>query len=202
MFGERLKQARIARGMTQRDLAKKIFVSHQALGKWERGEATPNPETIVLLAQVLEISSSDLLGDAPRPSSLHGLMVPVVGDVAAGVPIEAVQNILDYEEIDAALADQGEYFGLRVRGASMEPRIREGDVVIVRKQETAETGDTVVVLVNGEAATVKRIKHEPDGSVWLLPNNPAFEPKHYSPAEVASLPLTICGKVVELRAKF
>ena len=84
----------------------------------------------------------------------------------------------------------------------MEPRIKEGDVVVVRKQEDAETGDTVVVLVNGDAATVKRIKREPDGGLWLLPNNPAFEPQHYSPAEVSDLPVTICGKVVELRAKF
>lgn len=202
MFGERLKRARIARGMTQRELARKIFVSHQAVGKWERGEATPNPETIVSLAHVLEVNASDLLGETPRPSLPNGMMIPVVGDVAAGLPIEAIQNVIDYEEVDAALADQGEYFGLRVRGASMEPRIKEGDVVIVRKQEDAETGDTVVVLVNGDAATVKRIKREPDGGLWLLPNNPAYEPRHYSPAEVSALPVTICGKVVELRAKF
>ena len=202
MFGKRLKEMRLARGMTQKDLAKKIPVSYQALGKWERGESTPNPETVVQLARIFEVSADDLLGEAPRPSSPRAAMIPVVGDVAAGLPIEAVQNILDYEEIDSALADQGEYFGLRVRGASMEPRIKEGDVVIVRKQEDAATGDTVVVIINGDAATVKRIKCEPDGGLWLLPNNPAFEAQHYSPAEIASLPVTICGKVVELRAKF
>lgn len=202
MLGKRIKAERVQRGWTQADLAKKLFVSYQAVGKWERGEAQPTPEMIMRIANIFDISVGDLLGEAPRPSSPHGMMIPVVGDVAAGLPIEAIQNVIDYEEIDAALADQGEYFGLRVRGTSMEPRIKEGDVVVVRKQEDAETGDTVVVLVNGDAATVKRIKREPDGGLWLLPNNPAFEPQHYSPAEVSDLPVTICGKVVELRAKF
>ena len=77
-----------------------------------------------------------------------------------------------------------------------------GDVVIVRQQEDADTGDTAVVLVNGESATVKRIKKEPDGGLWLLPNNPAYDPQHYSPAEVAEKPVRIIGKVVELRGKF
>lgn len=202
MFGKRVKQARIQLGMTQAELAKKMFVSHQAVGKWERGEAMPNPETALQLAGILGTSISELLGEVPQPSSENGVMIPVLGDVSAGLPIEAVENVLDYEEIDAALAAQGEYFGLRVRGASMEPRIREGDVVIVRKQQDAETGDTVVVLVNGDAATVKKIKREPDGGLWLLPNNPAFEPLHFSPAEVVGKPVTIVGRVVELRGKF
>lgn len=202
MFGEMLRRYRKQTGMTQTDLAKKLFVTQQTVGHWEKGDATPNPSMILKIAEVLGVSSAELLGEAPRPSSPLGVMIPVVGDVAAGVPIEAVQNILDYEEIDAALADQGEYFGLRVRGASMEPRIKENDIVIVRRQEDAATGDTVVVLVNGDAATVKRIKREPDGGLWLLPTNPAFEARYYSPAEIASLPVTICGKVVELRAKF
>lgn len=202
MLEKRIKAERLKRGWTQADLAKKLFVSYQAVGKWERSEAQPTPEMIMRIAGIFDISVGDLLGEAPRPSSPRGMMIPVVGDVAAGVPIEAIQNVIDYEEIDAALADQGEYFGLRVRGTSMEPRIREGDVVVVRKQEDAETGDTVVVMVNGDAATVKRIKREPDGGLWLLPNNPAFEPQYYSPVDVSGLPVTICGKVIELRAKF
>ena len=202
MFGEMLRRYRKAANLTQAELAKKLFVTQQTVAHWEKGDTAPSPSMIVKIAKELNVTASDLLGEAPRPSSPHGMMIPVVGDVAAGLPIEAIQNVIDYEEIDAALADQGEYFGLRVRGTSMEPRIKEGDVVVVRKQEDAETGDTVVVLVNGDAATVKRIKREPDGGLWLLPNNPAFEPQHYSPAEVSDLPVTICGKVVELRAKF
>ena len=79
--------------------------------------------------------------------------------------------------------------------------MREGDVVIVRKQDTAETGDTVVVLINGDSATVKRIKKEPSG-ITLIPNNPAYDPMYYSSHDIETLTVRIIGKVVELRAKF
>ena len=189
-------------GYSQKDLASQLFVTQQAVGKWERGEATPNPETVLKIAKILGITTDQLLGDTATPASTGGTWVPVLGDVAAGIPIEAVENIVDYEEIDSSMASTGEFFGLRIKGSSMEPRIRDGDVVIVRRQEDAETSDTAVILVNGDSATVKRIKKEPDGSLWLLPNNPAYDPQHYSPAEIATLPVRIIGKVVELRAKF
>ena len=127
--------------------------------------------------------------------------VPVLGDVAAGIPIEAITDIVDYEEIDAAMASSGEHFGLRIKGSSMEPRMMEGDVVIVRKQDTAETGDTVVVLVNGDSATVKKIKYGSDG-ISLIPTNPAHDVQFYSAADVERLPVRVIGKVVELRAKY
>ena len=189
-------------GYSQKDLASQLFVTQQAVGKWERGEATPNPETVLKIAKILGITTDQLLGDTATPASTGGTWVPVLGDVAAGIPIEAVENIVDYEEIDSSMASTGEFFGLRIKGSSMEPRIRDGDVVIVRRQEDAETSDTAVILVNGNSATVKRIKKDPDGSLWLLPNNPAYDPQHYSPAEIATLPVRIIGKVVELRGKF
>ena len=189
-------------GYSQKDLASQLFVTQQAVGKWERGEATPNPETVLKIAKILGITTDQLLGDTATPASTGGTWVPVLGDVAAGIPIEAVENIVDYEEIDSSMASTGEFFGLRIKGSSMEPRIRDGDVVIVRRQEDAETSDTAVILVNGDSATVKRIKKDPDGSLWLLPNTPAYDPQHYSPAEIATLPVRIIGKVVELRGKF
>ena len=202
MIGPQIRLLRKEANMTQQELASKLYVSQQAVGKWERGEATPNPETIVAMSKIFGVSADTILGESAPPLSTGGTWVPVLGDVAAGIPIEAVENIVDYEEIDTAMAANGKYYGLRIKGSSMEPRIREGDVVIVRQQEDADTGDTAVVLVNGESATVKRIKKEPDGGLWLLPNNPAYDPQHYSPAEVADKPVRIIGKVVELRGKF
>ena len=130
-----------------------------------------------------------------------GKKIPVLGDVAAGIPIEAITDIVDYEEIDAAMASTGEYFGLRIKGNSMEPRMREGDVVIVRKQDDAETGDTVVVLVNGDSATVKKIKYGQDG-ISLIPTNSTHDVQFYSAADVERLPVRVIGRVVELRAKY
>ncbi len=83
----------------------------------------------------------------------------MLGKVAAGVPIEAIEDIKDYEEITSEMAGAGEYFTLRIRGDSMEPRIADGDVLIVREQNDCNNNDVVVVLMNGDEATVKREKN-------------------------------------------
>ena len=153
---------------------------------------------LLRLSEIYGVTTDYLLGQA---SSTSGSVIPVLGDVAAGIPIEAITDIVDYEEIDAAMAATGEFFGLRIKGASMEPRMREGDVVIVRKQDFAETGDTVVVLVNGDSATVKKIKYGPDG-ISLIPTNPSYDVQFYSAADVDRLPVRVIGRVVELRAKY
>lgn len=199
MLQQQLKRLRIGRKMSQKELASKLFVSQQAVGKWERGEATPNPETIAKLSEIFGVTADELIGRQPQKQ--QGVRIPVLGDVAAGIPIEAVTDIVDYEEIDDAMAASGEHFGLRIKGSSMEPRMMEGDVVIVRKQDTAETGDTVVVLVNGDSATVKKIKYGSDG-ISLIPTNPAYDVQFYSAQDVERLPVCVIGKVVELRAKY
>ena len=200
MLGQQLKRLRAESKISQRELAERLFVSQQAVAKWENGSATPNPETLVKLANIFDITTDVLLGKNALPTSSIS-KIPVLGDVAAGIPIEAITDIVDYEEIDAAMAATGEFFGLRIKGASMEPRMREGDVVIVRKQDTAETGDTVVVLVNGDSATVKKIKYGSDG-ISLIPTNPSYDVQFYSAADVERLPVRVIGRVVELRAKF
>lgn len=199
----KLKEARKAAGMTQIDVAMQIGLSQPQYSAWENGRSKIDNESLSKLAELLEVSADYLLGkttDSTSPKKT-GVKVPVLGRIAAGIPIEAIEDIVDYEEIDEALAATGEFFGLQIRGDSMMPRICDGDVVIVRKQDTAETGDVAVVLVNGDSATVKRIKKEP-GGLWLIPNNHAYDTKVYTPAEVERLPVKIIGKVVELRGKF
>lgn len=195
-----LKAARKAKGLTQTEVAKAIGLTQNGYSYWENGKAKIDKDQLLKLASLLDVSVDYLLGNTDTMSAT-GFKIPVLGDVAAGIPIEAITDIVDYEEIDAALARTGEFFGLRIKGASMEPRMREGDVVIVRKQETADTGDTVVVLVNGDSATVKKIKYGPDG-ITLVPSNPSYDVMFYSAAEVESLPVRVIGRVVELRARF
>lgn len=143
---------------------------------------------------------SELTGE-PSNKSFSKTKIPVLGSVPAGIPIDAVEDIIDYEEIPEFLKDTGEFFGLRVKGSSMEPKISEGDVVIVRQQDTAETGDIVVAMINGNEATLKRLKKGPDGII-LYPSNPAFDPMYFTNQQIAELPVRIIGKVIELRAKF
>lgn len=196
----RLKEARKKSRLTQTDVAKIIGISQTGYSDWETGKNRVDARSLGRLAELYGVTVNYLLGIDENDAPAKGVRIPVLGSVAAGIPIEAIQDIVDYEEIDADMAAAGEYFGLRIKGSSMEPRIREGDVVIVRRQEEAETGDTVVVLVNGDSATVKRIKIEPNG-IALIPNNPAYDTRFYSAAEVELLPVHIIGKVVELRGK-
>ncbi len=129
------------------------------------------------------------------------IRIPVLGNVAAGIPIEAIEDVIDYEEISEELAHTGDFFALRIKGDSMDPEIRDGDTVIVKRQESADTGDIVIVLVNGDAATCKRLVRYREG-IRLIPINPAYEPMYYSEDEVIEKPVRIVGKVVENRRKY
>lgn len=195
----RLKEVRKAHRMTQSQVAAIVGIGQSGYSFWESGRSKIDDASLRKLAKYYNVTVDYLLGsDAPARA---GVRIPVYAAVAAGIPIEAIEDIVDYEEIDAALAATGDFFGLRIKGDSMEPRMREGDVVIVRKQDDADTGDIAIILVNGNEATVKKIKKEPSG-ISLIPNNPAHDIQYYSAADIASLPVRIIGKVVELRAKF
>lgn len=201
MFCERLKKMRIEKNLTQTEIAKMIYISQPAYSKYEMGTASPNPETLKKLAEVLNVSVDYLIGNDVPPERPGYVRIPVLGRVAAGIPIDAIEEVIDWEDISVNEVGNGEYFGLQIKGQSMEPKISDGDVVIVRRQPDVDSGDIAVVLVNGNDATVKRIKKSPQG-VTLIPSNPAYEPIYYSNEEIESLPVTVLGKVVELRAKF
>ena len=196
----RLKAARRAKHMTQADVAEYIGLTQGAYSNWERGETKIDSLQLSRLAELFGVSVDYLLGKTDVPSSSY-IRVPVLGRVAAGIPIDAIEDVIDWEDISTAAAGDGEYFGLQIKGHSMEPKISDGDIVIVRRQPDVDSGDIAVVLVNGDDATVKRIKKSPQG-VTLIPSNPAYEPMYYSNEEIESLPVTILGRVVELRAKF
>lgn len=203
MLRIQLKALRESKHISQAQLAKALGVGQSTVGMWESGKSVPGYKTLLKVADYFQVTVDYLTGQSAAPNASPGgaVTIPVLGNVAAGIPIEAVTDIVDYEEIDAAMAGTGEFFGLRIKGASMEPRMREGDVVIVRRQDTAETGDTVVALANGDSATVKKIKFGPDG-ISLIPTNPAYDVQFYSAADVERLPLRVLGRVVELRAKY
>lgn len=195
-----LIQLRKQNKKTQKDIARLLNKSQQSYGKYENGITEPDAESLKILADYYSISVDELLGNSNTITE-KGIKIPVLGSIPAGIPIEAIEEILDYEEIPKEWASQGEYFGLKVKGNSMEPRICSGDVVIVRKQEDAETGDVCVVMVNGFDATLKQIKKDASG-ITLVPFNKTYSPVYYTSKEIQELPVRIVGKVVELRGKF
>lgn len=207
---ERIKARREELGMTQEDLALKTgYRSRSTINKIEKGIRDINQSQVIVFAKALMTTPTELMGwtGDPTPVTLNpnfkqpGFRIPVLGKIAAGVPTEAIEDIVDWEEITQEEALTGNFFGLVIKGDSMEPKFSEGDVVIVRKQSDCETGQVAVIIVNGCDATVKRIKKRPEG-IMLIPTNPEYEPMFYSSAEMESLPVSILGRVVELRAKF
>lgn len=207
-FKTRLKQLRNERGISQRQLAEFLKVAPSTISMYENGQREPNFEVLESLADFFNVDLNYLLGKTNKTTKIildsessKGLKIPVLGTVAAGIPISAVQDILDYEEIPKSWENQGEFFGLKIKGDSMYPTLENGDVVIVRKQSTADNGDTVIVMVNGDDATCKRYERS-DTGIMLIPNNNAYAPAFYTNKEIETLPLTIIGKVVELRRKF
>ena len=187
-------------------IAERIHVSPTTIYRYEKGDIEKVPSDVLIeIAAALHTTPAYLMGweedESAASSSPNAVKIPVLGRVAAGLPITAVENILDYEEIPHSLAATGEFVALQIKGQSMEPRIYEGDIVIVRVQPTAETGDLAVVIVNGDEATVKKVKFLPEG-ILLQPFNPAYQPFFYSKTDIEQKPVRIFGKVVELRAKF
>ena len=187
-------------------IAERIHVSPTTIYRYEKGDIEKVPSDVLIeIAAALHTTPAYLMGweedESTATSSPNAVKIPVLGKVAAGLPITAVENILDYEEIPHSLAATGEFVALQIKGQSMEPRIYEGDIVIVRVQPTAETGDLAVVIVNGDEATVKKVKFLPEG-ILLQPFNPTYQPMFYSCSDIENKPVRIFGKVVELRAKF
>lgn len=201
----RLKEVRKKAKMNQTDLSKLLGVTQATLSGWENEKFEIDNGSLIKCSEIFNVSVDYLLGREPQDTAIStrkkGIKIPVLGRVQAGIPVEAIEEILDYEEITEEMASQGEFFGLKIRGDSMLPRMVEGDVIIVRKQSNVDSGDIAVVLVNGNDATVKKIRKTESG-IELVPLNPSFDIKYYSNAEIENLPITIIGKAVELRGKF
>ena len=190
-----------------------IKFSKSHLSQYVNGKSNPDNEKIFLLSKVFGVTEAWLLGyDVHRyerieeakinePQTSQGLQIPVLGTVAAGTPISAVEDILDYEEVPQSWENQGEFFGLKIKGDSMEPRMESGDVVIVKQQPDANSGDTVIVLVNGDDATCKKLQ-KTDNGIMLVSTNPKYPPMFYSTEDIQTKPVVILGKVVELRQKY
>ena len=200
---QNIKNLREERGLSQDALAKLTgYTDRSSIAKIEKGQVDLQQSKIELFAKALGTTSYDLMGwDDPVPSHRKGVAINVLGRVAAGIPIEALENIIDTEEITEEMAKTGDFFGLQIHGNSMEPRMIEGDVVIVRQQDDAESGDIVIAMVNGDEATCKKLIKYSEG-ISLVSFNSACEPMFFSNIEIQQKPVKILGKVIELRGKF
>lgn len=208
--GASIKQLRLSKNITQKEMAEHFHKSESAVRMWELGKSEPDLEMLKQIAAYFNVSIDYLLRANGEPTAEQrgskrehpaSVKIPVYGTIAAGIPLDAVEDILDYEEIPAEMARDGEYFALQIKGDSMEPRVYSGDVVIFRRQPDCVSGQTCAVLINGDEATMKRVIKRPNG-ITLLPLNAKYEPMNFTNEEVLSIPVAILGVAVEVRGKF
>jgi len=209
VFARRLAQLMAETGETTYSLAQRLDLHPGTVSRYANGLISPKMPTVRLLAQVFQVDPEWLLGgDGPREGEAPPIdgafpmnpthQIPLLGQIAAGLPIYAEENIEGYLWTDHNHG--AEYFGLRVRGDSMNAAgIGDGDIVIVRKQDFVEPGEVAVVLVD-ECATVKRYRREGE-TVILTPQstNPLNQVQFYDLREHR---IQVLGRVVESRREF
>lgn len=198
----KIKELRKEKGLTLDKLSQITKIAPNTLNQYELGKREPSFEIVKLLADTFNVSIDYMLGrtEENAQEKKSSTKIPVLGTIPAGIPIEAVEEIVDYEEISDEMATRGEFFALKVKGDSMSPLINDGDVVIIKKQDDAESGKICVVMINGFDATLKEIKKEENG-LWVLPKNPYsdFSPKFFTNEEINKTPIKVIGVAVEIR---
>lgn len=217
---ERLEEILKEKKMSRRKLEREAGLGVGTVAKWKMFD--PTVQNIQKVADVLDVSVAWLTGEsdfrseqdaliqkwndqmsAGLPDEVKrieaGIRIPVLGSVPCGIPTDAIEflDTEEWEEISEKMSRSGRFFGLKVKGDSMIPRIREGDTLIVKIQPDAESGDIVIARVNRDEACCKRLIKQEDGIV-LQSFNPCYAPMYFSNDK----PVEIIGKVVENRQKF
>ena len=212
MFAERLRQLRRNDNLTQKQLAKLLNVSDGTIAMWETGKRQPDLDTIYKIACFFNISIDSLMGVNNKADSNISpvnigssfVKVPVYGEIPAGIPIEMIDTsyIEDYEDISAELIKgDKKAFCLRVKGESMLPEFKNGDVLVLIQQEDCNNGEFCAVSINHTECTFKKVIKHSHG-ITLQPLNPAFEPMYFSNKQIEDLPITILGVVKEVRRSY
>ncbi|MEG0179416.1 MAG: XRE family transcriptional regulator [Oscillospiraceae bacterium] len=197
MFEKRLKELRKLKGVSQVTLANVLEVTQQAVGKWETGRSSPDMQTLARIADFFAVTVDYLLGCAAPSVSTGEYPIPIIGTVKAGYNALAFEE--DYGVEYAQVRSPEEYFFLIVKGDSMEPRIQDGDLALVHRQETLEDGELGVIVYGEGNGTLKKFIRR-NNAVILQPFNPAYQPQIIMGDDLNDL--FIAGKVVETKAKW
>ena len=206
MFNQKLKELRSAKGLTQEQLANDINVTKGAVAMWETGKRTPDTDMLKTLSQYFRVTVDELIGNEHEPTDSSNIAeilpsdkiykIPVFETVSAGFGAYASNEIMGYIPlvIDNPY-DVEETIGIRVKGDSMYPKIENGDIIIVRKQESVDSGSIAVLLLDGEEGLVKKVEYGPDW-IELHSLNPEYMTRRFEGEEV--LRLRVVGKVLKV----
>lgn len=218
-LGNIIKQYRSEHNISMQVFADKIKSSKSYVSMLEKNynpatgkPISPSLETLKLIADAVNIDIEALMKmlDDEQEIFLNenkykeqfktkSIRIPVLGSIPAGIPIELIQDILDYEDISEEMLKGGkEYFALKVKGNSMEPKYLDNDTIIILKQDNCESGQDAIVMVNGDDGTFKRI-FKTDNGITLQPLNNEYMPMFYSNEDIKNKPVRILGVVKEIR---
>ena len=210
-FGKKLKEALIKKQMSQKELADKMGVNKSTITRYIKDKSAVSNTKIVEIANILNISPSDLFSNYKEEHpiykgvSLEEIIdeddefekIPLLGEVAAGVPIYMDNDLNDYITVDKKYIQSGyDYFCLTIRGDSMYPILMNKDIVLVRSQSTCNSNDIAIVSVDNETATAKYVYKHKD-KLELRPANPNYIPLVFSKDEVNTR-VRIVGVVKQL----
>lgn len=203
-FANRLNKAISLRNIKPVDLSEKTGIDKSKISSYMSGRYKAKQDGVYLLAQALNVSEVWLMGyDVPMESTpikkISKIRIPVLGKVKGGYDYLAQENIIGYESIDN-VSDAENYYALQISGDSMEPLFSDGDIAIVHKQDDFESGNTCIILINGDEATVKKVVRMDDG-IDLIAMNPYYPVRHFAKNEMNEIPVKIIGKVVEARKR-
>lgn len=223
-FANRLKKALEYNNMKPVELANKTKINKSLISSYLSGSFKAKQDKIYIIAKTLNVNEAWLMGydvDMDREwiednlnldnvtidnaryieTTTKTIKIPVLGKVPAGVPIEAIENILGYEEISIDMLKGGnDYFALKIDGDSMYPDYKTGDIIIIKQQCDCNSGDDCVVMVNGDDATFKRVIKQ-DKNIILKPLNNEYEPYLFNEYDILTKPVRIIGVAIEVRRK-
>lgn len=196
IFSLNLKRIMSRQNKNQNDVIKDLDIKQSTFSDWYLGKRIPRMNVIFQLAEYFKVDIRDLIDE---PKLNRDNRIPIFAKIPAGIPIELIEDIIDYEELDSKMfTGDKEYFGVRVSGDSMYPEYRDKDILIVQKTSDCESGQDCIVMINGNDGTFKRVKKTEEGII-LQPLNPNYEIKFYSNKEIEELPIKIIGVVKEIR---
>jgi repressor LexA len=177
-IGEKIKQLRKSKKLTQEELAKILNVKPTAVSAWELGRNKPLMDKLDMMAHYFGVPISYFFEENQIKGSrncFNFVKLPIVGTISCGNGVIAYEDIEGYEEVPRSWLNGGEYFFLRAKGDSMiNARIMNGDLLLIRRQNDVENGEIAAVLIDGEAV-LKRV-YKTNDTIILQSENPMYKP--------------------------
>ena len=215
-LGKYLNKLRTSKNISLREVDKMTGISYTHLNMIENGKRNVTPALLRNLATLYNINYLDLYEKAgyidliedkrknkilfTPLTNLQQTEIPILGKVKAGYDYLANENIVGHIYLDFNPSDPENYYALEITGDSMEPLFSKGDIAIVHKQNDFDNGNTCILLINGDEATVKKVVRM-DNGIDLIAMNPYYPIKHFTKEEINKIPVKIIGKVVEARKR-